>query len=77
MPGTAPEPKFHEYEPILEPVTGVDPEETKLNEMMKAYKDSQQKATEYNEERKMKAHADSNKKKKELCGYVMLLKKVN
>lgn len=39
--------------------------EPKLNEMMKAYKDSQQKATEYNEERKMKAHADSNKKKKE------------
>jgi hypothetical protein len=39
--------------------------EPKLNEMMKAYKDSQSKAAEYNEERKMKAHADAMKKKKE------------
>jgi hypothetical protein len=40
--------------------------EPKLNEMMKAYKDSQQKAVEYNEERKMKAHAEAKKKKQEL-----------
>jgi hypothetical protein len=40
--------------------------EPKLNDMMKAYKDSQQKATEYNEERKMKAHAEAKKKKQEL-----------
>ena len=40
--------------------------EPKLNDMMKAYKESQQKATEYNEERKMKAHAESKKKKQEL-----------
>jgi len=39
--------------------------EPKLNEMMKAYKDSQAKAAEYNEERKMKAHAEAMKKKKE------------
>ena len=39
--------------------------EPKLNEMMKAYKESQQKAVEYNEERKMKAHLDSKKKKQE------------
>jgi hypothetical protein len=40
--------------------------EPKLNDMMKAYKESQQKATEYNEERKMKAHAEAKKKKQEL-----------
>ena len=40
--------------------------EPKLNDMMKAYKESQQKATEYNEERKMKAHADAKKKKQEV-----------
>ena len=40
--------------------------EPKLNEMMKAYKESQQKAVEYNEERKMKAHADAKKKKQEI-----------
>lgn len=40
--------------------------EPKLNEMMKSYKESQQKAAEYTEERKMKAHADAMKKKKEL-----------
>jgi hypothetical protein len=34
VPGTAPEPKFQEYDPILDPVTGVDPEETKLNELL-------------------------------------------
>jgi chemotaxis protein histidine kinase CheA len=39
--------------------------EPKLNEMMKSYNESQQKAAEYNEERKMKAHADATKKKKE------------
>jgi hypothetical protein len=39
--------------------------EPKLNDMMKAYKESQQKAVEYNEERKMKAHADAKKKKQE------------
>lgn len=39
--------------------------EPKLNEMMKAYKDSQAKAAEYNEERKMQAHAEAMKKKKE------------
>jgi hypothetical protein len=39
--------------------------EPKLNEMMKAYKDSQAKAAEYTEERKMKAHAEAMKKKKE------------
>jgi len=39
--------------------------EPKLNEMMKSYNESQQKAAEYNEERKMKAHSDANKKKKE------------
>ncbi len=39
--------------------------EPKLNEMMKAYKDSQSKAAEYNEERKIKAHAEAMKKKKE------------
>lgn len=41
--------------------------EPKLNEMMKAYKDSQAKAAEYNEERKMQAHAEAMKKKKELA----------
>jgi hypothetical protein len=39
--------------------------EPKLNEMMKAYQDSQAKAAEYNEDRKIKAHADAMKKKKE------------
>jgi len=39
--------------------------EPKLNEMMKAYKDSQSKAAEYNEERKIKAHTEAMKKKKE------------
>ena len=41
--------------------------EPKLNEMMKAYKDSQAKAAEYAEERKMQAHAEAMKKKKELA----------
>jgi len=41
--------------------------EPKLNEMMKAYKESQAKAAEYNEERKMQAHAEAMKKKKELA----------
>ena len=41
--------------------------EPKLNEMMKAYKESQAKAAEYNEERKMKAHAEAMRKKKELA----------
>ena len=40
--------------------------EPKLNDMMKAYKESQEKAMEYNEERKMKAHADAMKKKKQM-----------
>ena len=40
--------------------------EPKLNDMMKAYKESQEKAMEYNEERKMKAHADATKKKKQM-----------
>jgi len=39
--------------------------EPKLNEMMKAYKESQQNAAEYNEERKMKAHADASKAKRD------------
>lgn len=39
--------------------------EPKLNEMMKAYNESQSKAAEYNEERKIKAHAEAMKKKKE------------
>jgi len=39
--------------------------EPKLNEMMKAYRDSQSKAAEYNEERKIKAHAQAMKKKEE------------
>jgi hypothetical protein len=39
--------------------------EPKLNEMMKSYKESQAKAAEYNEERKMQAHAEAIKKKKE------------
>lgn len=39
--------------------------EPKLNEMMKEYKESQDKAAEYAEERKMKAHADANRRKKE------------
>lgn len=39
--------------------------EPKLNEMMKAYKESQTKAAEYAEERKMQAHAEAMKKKKE------------
>ena len=41
--------------------------EPKLNDMMKAYKDSQEKAMEYNEERKMKAHAEATKKKKQMA----------
>ena len=41
--------------------------EPKLNDMMKAYKDSQEKAMEYNEERKMKAHSDATKKKKQMA----------
>lgn len=41
--------------------------EPKLNEMMKAYKESQAKAAEYTEERKMKAHAEAMKKKKDLA----------
>ena len=49
--------------------------EPKLNEMMKAYKESQQKATEYNEERKMKAHAEAKKKKQELEKKLELEKK--
>lgn len=39
--------------------------EPKLNDMMKAYNESQQKAMEYNEERKMKAHADAAKHKRD------------
>jgi hypothetical protein len=39
--------------------------EPKLNEMMKAYENSQSKAAEYNEERKIKAHAEAMKRKKE------------
>ena len=41
--------------------------EPKLNDMMKAYKDSQEKAMEYNEERKMKAHSEATKKKKQMA----------
>jgi len=40
--------------------------EKKLNDMMKAYKDSQEKARDYADERKMKAHADAKKKKMEV-----------
>jgi hypothetical protein len=39
--------------------------ETKLNDMMKAYHESQIKGKEYAEERKIKAHLDAKKKKKE------------
>jgi len=39
--------------------------EPKLNEMMKSYQESQAKAAEYNEERKIQAHANAMKKKKE------------
>jgi hypothetical protein len=40
--------------------------EPKLNEMMKSYKEAQQKAADYKEERKMNAHREAMKKKKEV-----------
>jgi hypothetical protein len=39
--------------------------EPKLNEMMKSYKEAQQKAEQYAQERKMKAHANAKKQKEE------------
>jgi hypothetical protein len=51
--------------------------EPKLNEMMKSYQESQQKAAEYNEERKMKAHAEASKKKKEMLKKAKEAKETN